>query len=82
MLRISRILFDNKKYLMNLLEYQKMGINLEIYNTKCDIDKFLLLKETEKINHIQKRLAEGSLSYKDINDLIKDIHIITKLKKN
>ena len=80
MFRLTKILFNNKKYLMDLLEHQKMGINLQIYNSKCDIDKFLLLQEKNKINHIQERIVNGTLSYKDINDLIKDIHIINKLK--
>ncbi len=77
MFKISRILY-NKQYLMNLLEYQKIGINLQLYNSRCDVEKFFLDQEKKKINNIQDKLKRGHLSYNEIYDLIKDIHIDKK----
>ncbi len=77
MFKISRILY-NKQYLMNLLEYQKMGINLQLYNSQCDIEKFFLINERQEINNIQDKLKRDCLSYMEINDLIKNIHIYKK----
>ncbi len=78
MFKISRILYNNKQYLMNLLEYQKMGINLQLYNSRCDVEKFFLINERQEINNIQDKLKCGYLSYMEINDLIKNIHITKK----
>ncbi len=78
MFKISRILYNNKQYLMNLLEYQKMGINLQLYNSQCDIEKFFLINERQEINNIQDKLKRDCLSYMEINDLIKNIHIYKK----
>ncbi len=77
MFKISRILY-NKQYLMNLLEYQKIGINLQLYNSRCDVEKFFLDQEKNKIINIQNKLKRGHLSYNEIYDLIKDIHIDKK----
>ena len=74
MFKISRILYNNKQYLMNLLEYQKIGINLQLYNSRCDIEKFFLINERVDIDKIQDKLHQDLLSYNEINNLIKDIH--------
>ncbi len=78
MFKISRILYNNKQYLMNLLEYQKMGINLQLYNSRCDVEKFFLDQEKNKIINIQNKLKRGHLSYNEIHELINDIHIDKK----
>ncbi len=59
---------------MNLLEYQKIGINLQLYNSRCDIEKFFLINERVDIDKIQDKLHQDLLSYNEINNLIKDIH--------
>ncbi len=78
MFKISRALYHNKQYLMNLLEYQKMGINLQLYNSNCDVEKFFLVHAREEINKIQNKLHQGHLSNVEIKELIKYIHIDKK----
>ncbi len=71
MLRISKILLgENKKHLLNILEYQIMGINLEIYKSTCDIEKFFLYQEIGKINNIKEKIHLDQLSYMEINNMI------------
>ncbi len=77
MFKISRILY-NKQYLMNLLEYQKIGINLQLYTSRCDVERFFLDQEKKNIINLQDKLKQGHLSYNEIHDLIKDIHISKK----
>jgi len=78
MFKISRALYHNKQYLMNLLEYQIMGINLKLYNSNCDVEKFFLLYERDEIHKIQNKLYQGHLSNIEIKEYIKDIHIDKK----
>ena len=71
MFRISRTLFsENKRYLLNVLEYQIMGINLEIYKSRCDMEKIFLYQEITKINKIKEKINLDQLSYIEINDMI------------
>lgn len=71
--RITRTLL-NKTYLINVLEYQKMGIILGIQKTNCDIDKFFLEQEKIKINNIQENINNGNITETEINELIANIH--------
>ncbi len=72
MFRLSRILLnEHKKYLMNVLEYQLIGINLDIYNTKDEIDIFLLKLEIEKIEDIKRKIRLDQYNNDELNDILK-----------
>ncbi len=80
MFRITKILLNkNNIYLINLLEYQKMGINLKIMETNCELDKFFLHQEKLKINEIQQKIQCGYMTNIEIKDFINNIH---NYKKN
>jgi hypothetical protein len=73
MFKISRIfLGENKRYLLNILEYQIMGINLEIYKSRCDVEKFFLQQEITKLNDLKKQVNLDQLTNMEINKMIKD----------
>ncbi len=73
MFRISRILLgDNKRYLLNVLEYQIMGIHLQIYKSYCDVEKFFLYQEINEINKLKEKINLDQLTNMEINKMIKD----------
>ena len=65
----SKLLCDNKKYILNVLEYQIIGINIEMHKSNCDIEKYLLLQERNKLNNIKTKIHLNQLSYFEMNEL-------------
>ncbi len=73
--RITKVLLNYKKtYLINLLEYKNICINIQLNKTSCEIDKFFLNYEKNKINDIQNKLTIGILNDKQIDEIINDLH--------
>ena len=70
----SKILFNNKKHLQNLLEYQMMGINIEIFKSRCDMEKFFLHQEKDKINELKDKIEQDHLTHREINEIIDNIY--------
>ena len=74
----SKILFNNKKHLLDLLEYQLMGINIEIFKSRCDMEKFFLHQKKDNINEIKKQINIDQISHEDINKIIDNINDVKK----
>ncbi len=73
--KITRVLLNrHNTYLINVLEYQKMGIILELYKSNCDIDKFFLEQDKINISNMQEKLINGNMSDIEINNLINNIN--------
>ncbi len=71
---LTRTLLTKKIYILNLLEYQKIGILLELNKSKCEIDKFFLEQEKIKINNIQDKINIGNITDSEINILINNFN--------
>ena len=72
--RISKNLLNKNIYLVNFLEYQKIGILLELNKKNCELDKFFLYQEHNKIKNIQDRIKNGNISDIEINDFINNLN--------
>ncbi len=76
MIRITRRLFNalgnienfnvEKKHLLNLIEYQFIGITTQIANTNCDVEKFLLKFELGELNKIKNKINTNMISQDEI----------------
>jgi hypothetical protein len=76
MFRITRKLlypfanFENfnveKKHLLSLIENQFIGINVQIANTNCNIEKFLLKNELDELNTIKNKINTNILTQDEI----------------
>ncbi len=81
MLRISRILLnENKKYLLNILEYQIIGINLNIHNSNCEIEKYSLYLKIRDINNLKEKINLDQIPNIEINRMINTVYF-SKHKK-
>ena len=78
--KITKVLLNNRTYLINLLEYQRIGINIELNKTSCEIDKFFLTNEKNKLDNIEEKLHIGILNTEEIDEIIKNIHKSYKQK--
>ena len=78
-----------KKHLLQLIEYQSIGINTELAKTNCDIDKFLLSFERDELVKLKNQINQNSLSQEEIKEKRQEIsdrynryNNITMNKKN
>ncbi len=71
--RITKSLL-NRTYIINLLEYQKIGILLELHKSTCDIDKFFLEKNKKKIDNLQEKIKCNQMSDIEINEILNNLH--------
>jgi hypothetical protein len=56
-LRLPPIIISNdKKHLLDVLEHQLIGINLDITKSKCENEKKYLHRIKDIINHLKNKL--------------------------
>ena len=78
MIRLTRNLFypfsnfENfnveKKHLLSLIEQQFIGINKQIANTNCDVEKFLLNHELNELNTIKNKINSNMITQDEIRE--------------